>query len=56
VCSSLELVLDHTALISCGDKLEEEKQAIRRLGDILPSTNTTCYVLGGPSGILDSIS
>jgi hypothetical protein len=44
VCSSLELVLDHSALIPCGDKPEEEKQAIRRLGDILPSTNATWYV------------
>jgi hypothetical protein len=44
VCSSLELVLDHSALIPCRDKPEEEKQAIRRLGDILPSTNTTWYV------------
>jgi hypothetical protein len=46
VCSSLELVLDHSALIPCGDKPEEEKQAIRKLGDILPSTNTTWYVTG----------
>jgi len=46
VCSSLELVLDHTALIPCGDRPEEEKQAIRRLGDILPSTDTTWYVTG----------
>jgi hypothetical protein len=46
VCSSLELVLDHTALIPYGDKPEEEKKAIRRLGDILPSTNTTWYVTG----------
>jgi hypothetical protein len=46
MCSSLELVLDHSALIPCGDKPEEEKQAIRRLGDILPSTNTTWYVTG----------
>jgi hypothetical protein len=46
VCSSLELVLDHSALIPCGDKPEEEKQAIRRLGDILPSTDTTWYVTG----------
>jgi hypothetical protein len=46
VCSSLELVLDHTALIPCGDRPEEEKKAIRRLGDILPSTNTTWYVTG----------
>jgi hypothetical protein len=44
VCSSLELVLDHSALIPCGDKPEEEKQAIRRLGDILPSIDTTWYV------------
>jgi hypothetical protein len=44
VCSSLELVLDHSALIPCRDKPEEEKQAIRKLGDILPSTNTTWYV------------
>jgi hypothetical protein len=44
VCSSLELVLDHSALIPCRDKPEEEKQAIRRLGDILPSTDTTWYV------------
>ena len=44
MCSSLELVLDHSALIPCRDKPEEEKQAIRRLGDILPSTNTTWYV------------
>ena len=44
MCSSLELVLDHSALIPCGDKPEEEKQAIRKLGDILPSTNTTWYV------------
>ncbi len=44
MCSSLELVLDHSALIPCGDKPEEEKQAIRRLGDSLPSTNTTWYV------------
>jgi hypothetical protein len=46
VCSSLELVLDHSALIPCDDKPEEEKQAIRRLGDILPSTDTTWYVTG----------
>ena len=46
MCSSLELVLDHTALIPCGDRPEEEKQAIRRLGDILPSTDTTWYVTG----------
>jgi hypothetical protein len=46
VCSSLELVLDHTALIPCSDKPEEEKKAIRRLGDILPLTNTTWYVTG----------
>jgi hypothetical protein len=45
VCSSLELVLDHTALIPCSDKPEEEKKAIRRLGDILPSTDTTWYVI-----------
>jgi len=44
VCSSLELVLDHSALIPCSDKPEEEKQAIRRLGDILPSIDTTWYV------------
>jgi hypothetical protein len=44
VCSSLELVLDHSALIPCSDKPEEEKQAIRKLGDILPSTDTTWYV------------
>ncbi len=44
MCSSLALVLDHSALIPCGDKPEEEKQAIRRLGDILPSTDTTWYV------------
>jgi hypothetical protein len=44
VCSSLELVLDHSALIPCRDKPEEEKQAIRRLGDILPSIDTTWYV------------
>jgi len=46
VCSSLELVLDHTALIPCSDKPEEEKQAIRKLGDILPSIDTTWYVTG----------
>ena len=46
MCSSLELVLDHSALIPCGDKPEEEKQAIRKLGNILPSTNTTWYVTG----------
>jgi hypothetical protein len=46
MCSSLALVLDHSALIPCDDKPEEEKQAIRRLGDILPSTNTTWYVTG----------
>ncbi len=44
MCSSLELVLDHTALIPCDDKPEEEKQAIRRLGDILSLTDTTWYV------------
>ncbi len=44
MCSSLALVLDHSALIPCGDKPEEEKQAIRSLGDILPSTDTTWYV------------
>ena len=44
MCSSLELVLDHTALIPCSDKPEEEKQAIRKLGDILPSIDTTWYV------------
>ena len=44
MCSSLELVLDHSALIPCRDKPKEEKQAIRKLGDILPSTNTTWYV------------
>jgi hypothetical protein len=37
-------VLDHTALIPCSGKPEEEKKAIRKLGDILPSTNTTWYV------------
>ena len=46
MCSSLELVLDHSALIPCGDKPEEEKQAIRKLGDILPSINITWYVTG----------
>jgi hypothetical protein len=46
VCSSLALVLDHSALIPCSNKPEEEKQAIRRLGDILPSTDTTWYVTG----------
>jgi hypothetical protein len=46
VCSSLALVLDHSALIPCRDKPEEEKQAIRKLGDILPSIDTTWYVTG----------
>ena len=46
MCSSLELVLDHSALTPCGDKPEEEKKAIRRLGDILPSIDTTWYVTG----------
>jgi hypothetical protein len=46
MCSSLELALDHTALIPCSGKPEEERQAIRRLGDILPSTDTTWHVTG----------
>ena len=38
------LVLDPSSLIPCGRKLEEEKQAIRALGDLLPDLDTTIYV------------
>ena len=38
------LVLDHSALTPCGDKPEEEKRAIRILGDELPTANATWCV------------
>jgi len=40
----LYVVLDHSALIPYGDKPEEEKEAIRRLGDLLPKCNVVWYV------------
>ena len=40
----LYVVLDHSALIPYGDKPEEEKEAIRRLGDLLPKRNVVWYV------------
>jgi len=40
----MHLVLDHSALIPCGDKPEEEKRAIRMLGDALPRLNVTWHV------------
>jgi len=41
---TLHLVLDHSALIPCGDKPQEEKEAIRGLGDSLPGHDTVWYV------------
>jgi len=41
---AIHVVLDHSALIPCGSKPEEEKIAIHRLGDILPSTDIVWYV------------
>jgi hypothetical protein len=40
----LALVLDHSALIPSGDKPEEERWAIRRLGDLLPTTSALWFV------------
>ena len=43
-CSNtIHLVLDHSALIPCGDKSKEEKNAIRTIGDQLPHTNAIIY-------------
>jgi len=40
----MHLVLDHSVLIPCGDKPEEEKQAIRMLGDTLPGLDAVWHV------------
>ena len=41
---TLHIVLDHSALIPCGDKPGEEKEAIRELGDLLPEFDAVWYV------------
>jgi len=41
---TLHIVLDHSALIPCGDKPEEEKQAIVVLGDLLPECDVVWHV------------
>ncbi len=41
---SLHIVLDHSALIPCGTKPDEEKKAIRVLGDLLPRYDVVWYV------------
>lgn len=38
------LVLDHSALIPCGDKPREEKRAIELIGNKLPSLESTWFV------------
>lgn len=40
----IHLVLDHSALIPCTDKPEEEKQAIKLLGDTLPGHDVVWHV------------
>jgi hypothetical protein len=40
----LALVLGHSALIPSGDKPEEERGAICRLGDLLPTTSALWFV------------
>ncbi len=39
----MRLVLDHSALIPCGDKPLEEKESIRILGDKLVEMDATCF-------------
>ncbi len=41
---SFHLVLDHSALIPCGDKPDEEKEAIRRLCDVLLECDVLWHV------------
>jgi len=36
---ALHIVLDHSALIPCGDKPQEEKAAIRKIGELLPEVD-----------------
>jgi len=39
----MRLVMDHSALIPCGDKPDYEKEAIRLLGNALPRLNAILY-------------
>jgi len=52
----LHLVLDHSALIPCGDKPQEEKEAIRKLGELLPELDAVWYTSGRYLKILQSTS
>jgi len=52
----LHLVLDHSALIPCGDKPQEEKEAIRRLGDLLPELDAAWYTSARYLKVLQSVS
>lgn len=51
----LHLVLDHSALISCGDKPQEEKEAIKRLGDLLPELDAVWYTSSEYLKVLNSV-
>lgn len=41
---AIHLVLDHSALIPYGDKPQEEKEAIQKLGELLPEIDAIWYV------------
>jgi len=51
----LHLVLDHSAFVPCGDKPQEEKEAIRRLGDLLPKLDAVWYTSARYLKVLQSV-
>jgi len=51
----LHLVLDHSAFVPCGDKPQEEKEAIRKLGELLPELDAIWYTSTRYLKVLQSV-
>jgi len=51
----LHLVLDHSAFVPCGDKPQEEKEAIRKLGELLPELDAAWYTSARYLKVLQSV-
>lgn len=51
----LHLVLDHSAFVPCGDKPQEEKEAIKKLGELLPELDAVWYTSARHLKVLQSI-
>jgi len=51
----LHLVLDHSAFVPCGDKPQEEKEAKRGLGELLPELDAVWYTSARYLKVLHSV-